>query len=536
MAELLVAGSFMTPAGIYAQTTSTTPGTTTPIKHVVVIFQENVSFDHYFATYPNAANPAGEPAFHALPNTPAVNGLNGGGLLTSNPSLNPANGTGAVNPFRLDRSQAATADQNHNYGPEQTALHSGLVDLYPSATGVAGAPPAGFPGVPWITTGLNMGYYDGNTVTAYWNYAQHYAMSDNSFDTNFGPSTPGAINLISGQTNGVIGNINGSSSVTDGSGGSTTDIGDADPLGDVCSTATGELFSMTGTTIGDLLNAKGISWGFFTQGFDLGVTNPNATTGCKRSTTSLITNTNKADYIPHHEPFQYYKSTANPTHARPTSVTSVGQTDAANHQYDVHDFYDAINAGNFPAVSFLKAPGYQDGHPGYSDPLDEQAFVVHVINFLQQNSGDWAHTAVVIMYDDSDGWYDHQMPPIVNQSTSPADTLTGAGACGNGQNALPGVSGLAHAQGRCGYGPRQPFLVISPWAKPNYVDHTLTDQTSVIRFIEDNWLSSQRIGAGSFDAVANSFVGMMDFTKESSKGRLILNETTGEPVGTPTAK
>ena len=81
-----------------------------------------------------------------FPNTPAVNGLTGGGLLTSNPNLNPANGAGAANPFRLDRSQAATSDQNHNYGPEQAALHSGLVDLYPVSVGVAGPPPAGAPG------------------------------------------------------------------------------------------------------------------------------------------------------------------------------------------------------------------------------------------------------------------------------------------------------------------------------------------------------------------------------------------------------
>ena len=175
---------------------------------------------------------------------------------------------------------------------------------------------------------------------------------------------------------------------------------------------------MTGKNIGDLLNAAGVTWGFFEGGFDLTVTNPNGTTGCARSTTSLITNTKKADYIPHHQPFQYYTSTANPTHARPTRWPSIGHTDAANHQYDINDFYAAVNAGNFPAVSFLKAPGYQDGHAGYSDPLDEQAFIVHVINFLQ-NSATGRNTAVVIAYDDSDGWYDHQMPPIVNQSTSP---------------------------------------------------------------------------------------------------------------------
>ena len=78
----------------------------------------------------------------------------------------------------------------------------------------------------------------------------------------------------------------------------------------------------------------------------------------------------------------------------------------------------------------------------YSDSLDEQAFIVHVISFLQQNA-DWEHTAVVIAYDDSDGWYDHQMGPIVNQSTSPADALTGAGACGNGASALPELALMA---------------------------------------------------------------------------------------------
>src|SRR6202035_143752 len=99
--------------------------TSTPIKHVVVIFQENISFDHYFATYPRALNPAGEPRFTALPGTPQVDGLSGD-LLTRNPnSLNSDNGQGAANPFRLDRDQAATADQEHNYRAEQMAYDGG---------------------------------------------------------------------------------------------------------------------------------------------------------------------------------------------------------------------------------------------------------------------------------------------------------------------------------------------------------------------------------------------------------------------------
>ena len=83
------------------------------------------------------------------------------------------------------------------------------------------------------------------------------------------------------------------------------------------------------------------------------------------------------------------------------------------------------------------------------------------------------------------------------------------------------------AQGRCGYGPRQPMMVISPWSKPNYVDHTVTDLTSIIRFVEDNWLGGQRIGNGSFDALANSIAGMMDFSKENKK-KLILDPNSGQ--------
>jgi phospholipase C len=524
LVETLVAGLSLGPVAASAQTVTPTEGTTTPIKHLVVIFQENVSFDHYFATYPYASNPEGEPAFTPRETTPTVNGLSGG-LMTINPnSLNTGNGTGMMNPFRLDRAQAATADQDHDYTAEQTAFHAGLMDLFPMATGTAGPPPGSGQGA---TTGLVMGYYDGNTVTALWNYAQHYAMSDNSYGTNFGPSTVGAINLISGQTNGAINIVNGTGAlIADGSGG-MSDISDADPTGDVCSTATGETFSMSGKNIGDLLSAANVSWGFFEGGFDITATNPNGSTGCTRSTTSLYTGVKKNDYIPHHQPFQYYASTANLKHTRPTSVATIGQAgDAANHQYDINDFYAAVSSGNFPAVSILKAPGFQDGHAGYSDPLDEQQFVVNVINFLQSQP-DWNQTAVVISYDDSDGWYDHQMSPIVNQSATSADVLNGTGVCGSGTGALAGVvSTTAHAQGRCGYGPRLPMMVISPWSRSNFVDHTITDQSSIIRFVEDNWLNGQRVGNGSFDTIANSIAGMFNFNRLDTT-TYILDESSG---------
>jgi phospholipase C len=297
----------------------------------------------------------------------------------------------------------------------------------------------------------------------------------------------------------------------------------------VCSTTTGERVQFGGQNIGDLLNAAGITWGFFEGGFDLNTVNANKSTGCARSTTSTVTGVKKADYIPHHQPFQYYVSTANPTHARPTSTAMIGYTDRANHQYDINDFYNAVSAGNFPSVSFLKAPGFQDAHAGYSDPLDDQTFVVTVINFLQKQP-DWRSTAVVIAFDDSDGWYDHQLGPIVNQSATTADVLTGPGLCGSGVAALPGIdSPASHAQGRCGYGPRLPLLVISPWSRYNFVDHSLTDQTSVLRFVEDNWLDGQRIGAGSFDTIAGSIDNMFNFQQNGWNGALyILSTSTGE--------
>jgi phospholipase C len=523
LAALLAVGTLPNPA--YAGSSFNGAKTATPIKHIVVIFGENISFDHYFGTYPYAANPEGEPRFRLKQGTPSVNGFTDA-LLYSNPNLLNAtgNGTGASNPFRLDRSQASTADQDHDYTPEQEAFHGGLMDSFPEYTGTPGPPPTGS-----STTGLVMGYYDGNTVTALWNYAQNFALNDNAYDTNFGPSTPGAINLIAGQTNNVTDQANASGDVVEDGGGGYTLVSDADPIGDVCSTTTGAVVQFTGTNIGDLLNAKGITWGWFEGGFNLSLTNSNGTTGCKRSTTSAVTGQTKGDYVQHHEPFQYYTQTANPTHARPTSVSTIGmQGDPANHQYDINDFYAAVEAGNMPAVSFLKAPGYQDAHAGYSDPLDEQTFVVTVINFLQQTR-EWESTAVIINYDDSDGWYDHQMSPIVNQSTTAMDGLTSPGQCGNGTNtALPGPSGAAHAQGRCGYGPRLPYLVISPYAKTNYVDHTILDQSSTIRFIEDNWLAGERIGNGSFDALAGTINNMFDFA-HPTEGRLILNANTGEP-------
>jgi phospholipase C len=497
--------------------------TATPIHHLVVIFQENVSFDHYFGTYPNAANIDGQP-FFAQPGTPAVNGLRPE-FLFRNPN--------SMQPVRLGGpGQQVTCDQDHEYSNEQQAFNGGAMDRFVEYTEGNNCDPTSF-----NPPGLVMDYYDGNTVTALWNYAQRYAMSDNFYNTTFGPSALGAINLVSGQTHGVVTKFTPGGGfpdhyVIDNAGNTQgTLIHDSQPYGDDCSDRDQVQFSAANKNIGDLLNAKGVTWGFFQGGFKPTATTPDGTAVCGAThnigavlggtgTSGAQPYGTKPDYIPHHEPFQYYPSTANPHHRPPSSTEMIGRTDQANHQYDLSNFWAAADAGNLPAVSYLKAAASQDGHAAYSDPLDEQQFLVESINHLQRLP-EWPDTAVVIAYDDSDGWYDHQPSPIVSASATPEDALNGPGVCGDP------AAAAAPYQGRCGYGPRLPLLVISPYARTNFVDHTLTDQTSILRFIEDNWRTG-RIGDHSFDQRAGALDAVFDFTAPTGPP-LTLNPVSGNP-------
>jgi phospholipase C len=379
----------------------------------------------------------------------------------------------------------------------------------------------------------------------------------------------------------------------DGSGGFSL-TSDAQPYYDDCSTR--DAVALSGKNVGDLLNAKGVSWGWFQGGFrpstpyataltDIGVSQPTSTfvpdqfkalgatdpnVVAKKASNQGICNTAtpigvelpaslgtgtgqygfKDDYIPHHEPFEYYASTANPHHLTipagasgqdtlaglktigtdtQSYVGGVPQFNTPNHNYDMSDFDQLVGGigkgtlppSALPAVSFLKAPGWADGHAAYSDPIDEQHWLVNEINALEKTP-DWSSTAVVISYDDSDGWYDHAYSGVTNPSASVADALTGAGACGTG-------TPLAGENGRCGLGPRLPLLVISPWAKTNRVDHTLTNQASITKFIEDNWKLPSI--SGSFDSISGSLNHLFDFDRHGDRDgdRLFLSPLTGEP-------
>jgi phospholipase C len=502
--------------------------TETPIKHVIVIFGENISFDHYFGTYPHATNPQGEPQFHAKAHTPRVNNLLAGGLLDNNPNQ--------TQPFRMDTGAASvTCDMNHSYTPEQQADDHGLMDQFQQFTGsgsTASSPCNDY----GKGAGDVMGYFDGNTVTAIWNYAQNFAMSDNSFSTEFGPSTVGAINLVAGTTEGATmtsSRVNGSAATPTGNiaNASLTGslIGDVRPLGDECVVTdpglqTANLVSFSGKSVGDLLNTKNVSWGWFQGGFAPTAVDAKGRAICGQHHVGLagddaVTQSSDGDYIPHHEPFQFFASTLNGHHVGPSDPKLIGQSaDGTHHQYDLNAFWTALGEDRLPAVTYLKAGAYQDGHPAYSDPIDEQIFTVGVINAVM-NSPFWNSTAIIIAYDDSDGWYDHVLGPVVNQSAVTDDQLGGVGICG---------SVTAATQGQCGYGPRQPLLVISPYSKVNYVDHRVTDQSSILRFIEDNW-GLGRVGGNSSDFKAGRLNGFFNFDNNQNNNApiLILDPATG---------
>jgi phospholipase C len=505
----------LVPASYYRDTNNTA----SPIKHLVVIFGENESFDHYFGTYPYAANTDGT-KFTAKSGTPTVNGLYtkitstgpAGPLLTKNPN--------EYNPQRLTHSEALTCDQNHGYTAEQDAEDGGKMDQFVqdteqddcSTTGEYYGPP-----------GIVMDYYDGNTVTGMWNYAQNYAMSDNNWDTTFGPSTEGAIDVSSG--------LSSDGSAVTPSGTPTTDAsavtsdgtiyGDIDPYYDECSdsshTSSNPEGVMTGDNVGDLLNAKDVTWGWFQGGF--APTSHNSGGAVCGAQSENIDGSELNEYTPHWNPFQFNATTANPGHVPPTSEAQIGMTDRANHQYALNDFFTTLKDGNMPSVSYLKGTTAESAHPGESDPLDEQKFVVNTVNKIEESKY-WSSTAIVITYDDSDGWYDHQAPTLLNGSdNSSIDTAmceATAVTVGSGS-------------GRCGYSQRLPMIVISPYTQQNYVSNSKTDTTSVVNFIENNWLGGERI-PGSFDATSGSLAGakgLLDFSVTPHDTPVILNPATG---------
>lgn len=390
-------------SSIYANTVS-------PIKHIVVIYQENRSFDHYFGTYPKA------PGFLALPGTPAVNGIPTG-------SFNLDTKGKKVAPYLFGKTELVTPDPNHDYGAMIKSYNKGKMDKFfiQSEKHKKGSGRTA------------MGYYDYRTLAASWQYAQHFSLADNWFQPVFGPSTPGALYLIAAQSGNPGDEITGDPLPAYG------------PTGGVKRVRTDGLKYKN---IGDVLSQNKIDWAWYQGGYRHG-TDADDT------------------YVAHHNPFQYFDRYEQGAYKK--------------HIKDYSELEKNIKAKTLPAVVYVKAGEGEDEHPGQSSPIWE-SFSVKTINLIM-SSPYWKDTAIILTYDESGGYWDHVAPPQIEKSQRAPDGLEGRG-------------------------PRIPALVISPYAKKNYVSHVLYDTTSILKFIEWNW---KLPALNRRDAAANNLLDMFDF-------------------------
>ncbi len=423
-------------------------GTHSPIKHTIILYQENISFDHYFGTYGHGSN--GIPAGSALSYT---------------------NGTQTWGPFAptqlLGTTQSRTCDVDHSYTDMIRMVNHGAMDQFlsafsPPAQGndkIVGTPATTCPRFETLTppgtgaTALANAYYTGTAgdpnapLQNYWSLASQYTLADNFFQGVYGPSTPGAQWLVAATNN---------------------TSGDPNPIGDICNDYPASISPQNIPNLGAEASAAGTSWAWFQGGF--GTCTPTAVNG----------------YSAHHDPFQYFTSTADLNHADAFNP-NMSYPEANRHQRDLSVF-DAALAGTpisgqvptLPAISWVKAPQIDDGHPGYSGPALEDAFVGDLVSRLKA-SPYWKDTALVIAFDETGGWWDHVAPPDLGGPffvtwVNGQPNLTGC--------QYPGIPGAKC--GEAGLGPRMPVLVISRFAKPGFIDHDLLNSASLDRWVEWN--------------------------------------------------
>ncbi len=565
--------------------------TVTPIKNLIVLFEENEAFDKIFGTYPYAANPEDEksPRFYGVVGNKVPNNylkvgeyglpidLSGNPITqfsdsTTSPQFNAliTDNPNEIAPYRQSFN-TYSCYSSHQYNDELWAYgiwhgHSNLpgtrqLDGFVryGGLGYGGSiflnnlqyirqsisnmdspywrqrlgwgcfgPPnhlrniynaAGNPGTKntvypeselmsdrrtffTVKGGFNMGYWDGNTTQALWRYAQRFAMSDNFHQLTYGPSTLGHLSLVYGATGPI--NIKYTKKsillgedlidfVTQDSQGGYYMVSDLNPALDICRNKDPDDVAnkssinvvMAPSNIGDKLSAHNISWGWFSGGFRLSSGKKGCgTTGVNQYGASVPI------YTPGTQPFQYSNSTANPLHKAPAFGELIGGNGAANHQYDLINFVHVLDQDRLPAVSFLKPKANQDGHGDFSSPADEQNWLVNMINKIQLSSAyKRGEVAIIIAQDDSDGSYDHVL--LEPKKIYSNNTMYGLG-------------------------PRLAFLALSPYSKKNYVDSTLIDQASIMKFIKYNWgLGDEPINPYSQENGSGSFLDLFDFTAEN---------------------
>ncbi|HXH64091.1 MAG TPA: acid phosphatase [Mariprofundaceae bacterium] len=434
----------------------TTPAGLMKIRHVVVIYQENWSFDALYGHFPGANGIAHAKSFTQVdvkgrPYKVMPRPWNRGGFDMRFPARMP------VAPYDLRkyiRPDERTGDLVHRFYTEQQQIDGGRMD--------------GF--MAWSDNpGLVMSYFDATDMPE-GRLAQQYVLADNFFHAAFGGSFLNHMFLICAcaprfphAPGPMVARLdkNGMPTPDARPGHSSSGDGAVTPDGYVVNTA----FSVnqphpahvpasylvpeqTMPTIGDRLSERGISWAWYSGGWD------DALAGHPDPLFQF-----------HHQPFAYFADLADGTAAK------------AEHLKDEKDFMAAIKQGTLPAVAFVKPLGPDNEHPGYAALTRGQRHVAAIVDAIR-HSPLWKSTAIIITYDEHGGRWDHVAPPIVD---------------------------------RWGPGSRVPAIIVSPYAKRHFIDHTEYDTTSILRFIESRWDLKPLTAR---DAHAHNLLNAFDFSQQ----------------------
>ncbi len=498
------------------------------VKTIVVIYAENRGFDNLYGLFPGAngipgVNPtstgtaAAQKDFDGstLPSLPPT----WGGLTAAGQSVTvtQAQTTGWANkPFQIDdpngvngtgvvvAQSVITRDLVHRFYNNQMQINGGANDKF-TAFSDAG--------------GLSMGYYDGSKMSM-WSIAKQYVLADNFYMGAFGgsflnhqylicacaPTYPsadtsvasGSISKIDTDANGnfvrLTPGTNNPTSVLSGKATYANDStltpkdaagmfyavntmqpayqpsGNGVPSGGNANYAdpakASTLPTQSQTTIGDLLTAKGVNWAWYAGAW-------NVATADAANTTRSVIYAGTTQFQPHHQPFNYY------SRFDPATTSGTAERTAHLKDYDAAFLQDAA-AGTLPPVTFYKPQGNLNQHPGYANVADGDAHIASVIAQLQQ-SPQWKNMVIVVTYDENGGFYDHAAVPKAD---------------------------------RWGPGTRIPAIIVSPFAKKGFVDHTQYDTASVLRLITHRFDLPTLPGLMQRDAalVANGGKPMGDLT------------------------
>ena len=405
-------------------------GDLTKINHLVVIYLENRSFDHLYGEF------AGADGLSAAARSTQVDS---GGVpyatlpQTSNSGV-PATLPNA--PFAIEQFIPAgtpTIDLVHSFYQQQQQINGGKMDKFVAISNAKG---------------FTMGYYHtaGLPLAV---EAKNYTLLDRVHHSAFGGSFVNHIYLVAaapppfpGAPSSIVAQLDASGRlVKDGAvtpdGYGVNTLFSVNTPRPASATAANLVPSLTIPTIGDRLSDKGLTWAWYSGGWN-----------------NAVAGTPEPSFQFHHQPFVYFARYADGTQAR------------TDHLKDEQDFLAAAAAGTLPAVSFVKPIGAQNEHPGYTDLLTGERHAVELVNAVR-NGPNWKDSAIIITYDENGGFWDHVAPPV---------------------------------RDKFGPGTRIPTIVVSPFARRGYVDHTMYETVSILALIERRWglaaLSARDAGAG----------------------------------------